>query len=1381
MRKLAIDPRVIGDWYRLCTMAPAPPRRSIMRRFRKALLLLGILTVIVVAGLFLAARVYLASDRTLRQVEAQLAEMYGGPVAVDSVSVGMFGDSTFHGVRLYQEGVSDSPWAVFESVQTDVSAVDILLGRSPQVVSLSGAEITLSFDSDGKLLTRLPETKAKGGTLPTIHINKAKVTLRQEDRPEMVVSGIQAELRPQDGQLTLSGTITDDYWGRWSLDGKVDTAASSLLATLKTDHADVTQEKLGRLPVIPKSVWDEVSASGPTSVEFTYRHEPGARLTDGYTVVLNPDGAAIDIKERDSESYIVLIPGRDVRGRIVMEDGEVRLDGVRGSVFGGTIQTDANLDFREKEAKLDFTRLKFNDLEIAQLPADWKERVPAQFRNLGGRLTGEAKLTIQIGDEVKTSGQGTAEILGAKIGGQPVESIKLRLHPARKGFEFRPNSAGPSGALPTSPGSMALDENINRLVLIALLTALDDEPAKPSWTREATRLFHRGAVETAKIVNQSGRWLMERLPNDAAPKKPTSYLDVNLRLRDVNLAEFVKGLGVKLSFRIEGKLSLDVQASLPVDTPSDLKAYRVKGTATASRLVISGVEMKDVTAKIRYDSGVLHLDELTGALPAKPQDGTFKGKARLGVVPEGELTANLSFDRLPLSQFRSLAGSREDLSGTVSGSAEVSVPSGKLRDPNEWSVDGLVRAERASVIGLTLEKGTATVRARKGVLKITDLDATLEGAGINGSAEANLIAPYRYSVNLALKKGDLASLNKLAPDLRLPVKVEGRFALTADLDGTLSPFAVKATGSGSGSDLKIQAVRVAALRFNWKFEDSLKLTDVKATLYEGEVSGTAIVPMDAKQVGSLNLSFQNVDVGAFVRDIPAIPLKLEGTASGTIKGKSPAVEAGERTFDADLELQAPKLRVQNFPTEKLTGTVTFRKGVAEYHLKGGLLGGTFDLDGRIPPRPEPAPAKPEPEGRLRINGAQLSHLWEVYGGKESLGQLRGRVDLQLDFRHTGMDSLPVGNGKVSVQRLRWGDRELADSLAGDIVLSESELRLRDVRGTLADGSLRGSLGFNLRDSDRSWINLSLDNADASKLLAPVPDLAGVVQGSADLRLRGTIGRVWRGGGDVVLTRGTVMGIEISEWRLPVRYEWAPGRGRAHIDIDETSAQAGRGRITGRASLGMGDSTRLEGNLRFFDVEARTVLRQSLENSQIGSGRLQGRIDFSGTDVHSLNDITARVDVTMSQSQAFQFPILAQLAPLIAPGRSNETFQSGELRGRLSNGVFRVERLTLAGNTVNLFADGTVTTAGRLNLDMIVSTSRIGVSPSILRVLGIRLPPIGPIPLTLVVQVTDLLSNQVVHLRVSGTTRSPSVEIQPLPTLTDEAVRFFIGRTNIPVP
>ena len=127
--------------------------------------------------------------------------------------------------------------------------------------------------------------------------------------------------------------------------------------------------------------------------------------------------------------------------------------------------------------------------------------------------------------------------------------------------------------------------------------------------------------------------------------------------------------------------------------------------------------------------------------------------------------------------------------------------------------------------------------------------------------------------------------------------------------------------------------------------------------------------------------------GDLVRDVPAVPLRLEGKVGGTIKGTMPAATGGERSFDADVDLSAPKLRVQGLPTEKLTGTVNYRKGVGEYHLKGGLLGGTFELDGRIPPRPaaegappaKPTAARQPPAHSAAPSSAGSAKLWAAAG------------------------------------------------------------------------------------------------------------------------------------------------------------------------------------------------------------------------------------------------------------------------------------------------------------------------------------------------------------------------------------------------------------------
>jgi hypothetical protein len=40
-------------------------------------------------------------------------------------------------------------------------------------------------------------------------------------------------------------------------------------------------------------------------------------------------------------------------------------------------------------------------------------------------------------------------------------------------------------------------------------------------------------------------------------------------------------------------------------------------------------------------------------------------------------------------------------------------------------------------------------------------------------------------------------------------------------------------------------------------------------------------------------------------------------------------------------------------------------------------------------------------------------------------------------------------------------------------------------------------------------------------------------------------------------------------------------------------------------------------------------------------------------------------------------------------------------------------------------------------------------------------------------VTQFLSNRVIHARLSGTTRTPRIQIEPIRLLTEEAVRFFL--------
>src|SRR5262249_4289532 len=157
-------------------------------------------------------------------------------------------------------------WATVGTVKTDVSVLDLARGVMPRHVTLVDPAVALHIDRSGRLLIRLPEeaTRSREEALPDIHVEGGQVTLQQEGRPEMVVKGIRAEARPDGDRLALSGTVSDPQWGDWSLDGSATPATGAFTATLKTERADVTQDKLLSLPFVSPAVWKEVEARGIT-------------------------------------------------------------------------------------------------------------------------------------------------------------------------------------------------------------------------------------------------------------------------------------------------------------------------------------------------------------------------------------------------------------------------------------------------------------------------------------------------------------------------------------------------------------------------------------------------------------------------------------------------------------------------------------------------------------------------------------------------------------------------------------------------------------------------------------------------------------------------------------------------------------------------------------------------------------------------------------------------------------------------------------------------------------------------------------------------------------------------------------------------------------
>ena len=653
------------------------------------------------------------------------------------------------------------------------------------------------------------------------------------------------------------------------------------------------------------------------------------------------------------------------------------------------------------------------------------------------------------------------------------------------------------------------------------------------WTTEMTAwMTNRGAAALGKGMKIVGDWLRPA----AAPEPAPEYLTLDLALEDIDLAQLLQRLKFQLPFTVEGRLTFKVHAEIPINTPEDLKNYRLTGTASLPHLTIAGVEMADIQTRLQLQHGILDLQELKGkAIPPKggaDAAGVFEGTARMEVAPLGDLSGNLRVDRFPLDVVLSrLPGASGLAEGAFSGHVDMHAAVQTLTDPTTWHANGQLTSDRIAAYGLEFTGVSADVSVEGGKAKVSGVKAILAKANLTGDAALTLASPWTYTGVLSVKGLDLAAAQRLAPYFRPPFDVQGAADATADLRGSLSPLSVSASGTASASDLGLGQFKVDSLSLKWGIDgDRVKLTDLKTKLYQGDVSGSAYVPLRAATAGAVDLKLDDVDVQALAKSLPSMPLRLQGRASGSIRATIPAAGPdGQRQATGKIDLSAKALTVQNIPTDNLHADVDYKDGVAEYHLKGDSLGGHFTLDGKIPfsgekPTPTPGggdgapPDKDESQagGHFQFKGIQLSRLSQALGLGAALGQLHGRADIDLPFQ-LGPDDALTGSGTLSVRNLRLGDTLLTDRLTADLVLKNQIVQVRNLNASVGQGNFRGVVVYNLHDPDRSYFNLILEQVDASALLAAYPDASTQVQGPVDLRLRGNLGRTWHGSGGADLT------------------------------------------------------------------------------------------------------------------------------------------------------------------------------------------------------------------------------------------------------------------------
>jgi translocation and assembly module TamB len=866
-------------------------------------------------------------------------------------------------------------------------------------------------------------------------------------------------------------------------------------------------------------------------------------------------------------------------------------------------------------------------------------------------------------------------------------------------------------------------------------------------------------------------------PSEAKKKadEPTT-LSATIRMRDLDLSElFAKlkeneTLKLDLGYAITGKVTVIADISVPLGEATTAGSYTIRGKITSPGFKLEGLSVQELAADLVYADGKLKLTGLTAKLPPDvPTDmpGELTGTATAAVSPRGDLTANLKLARVALGQALKAVPGGLDVAGTVSGTAEFTAPVDTVTDMSKWVASADLTAPAVVAFGRSAKDVAAKVAVKDSKASLTSVSAVVEGVPVTGDGTVTLADKFAFTAAARTKPQEVSELQKLVPELELPVAVKGKLSADATVDGTLNPVAINAAGTVNATDFAIGEGAADSLSAKWKLTpERVTVTDLKAGLFKGSVSGSFNVPLVAGKAGDFKLAFKEVDAAGVAAAFPKVPVKLTGQVSGDVTGKLPAAKPGEeRQTTADVNLTAPKLTVQGIPAEALTGKLALEGTAVKYELEGKTLGGSFDVKGRYPAAKQP---EKQDDGEVNLRNLDLSKLAEALRLRDF--PLRGVVTLS--FRYSA--DLSNGDGTYRVQGLGFGREQFVPEIRGRLKLKDGNLELGDAVGPLSGGTVKAKVFANLSQPTRNFYRLSVDRLDLRRLLRAFAPDAEWVDGAVSLTARGKLWPEFTASGSVDLARGRVGGLTVSNLHVPYTLTVRSGGGR--LAIRDAAGTVGDGRLTGQFEYSWGASGRTSGQVKFTSVRVGNVLTQLRQSNFFGTARVTGRIDVKGENVRSADDLTVDVLAALEQTAIRELPVLNTITPFVPPNALLQPFDAGELRGRLSRGVFRIQTLTLASPNADLYADGTVTTAGRLDLGVVVRTGTVGLNDALLSQLGLSIPlPIAPLPLQVIRDVSAFLSNRTVRLTVTGTAANPQPQVNTAALLTDEAIRFLLRR------
>jgi len=791
---------------------------------------------------------------------------------------------------------------------------------------------------------------------------------------------------------------------------------------------------------------------------------------------------------------------------------------------------------------------------------------------------------------------------------------------------------------------------------------------------------------------------------------------------------------------------------------------------------------------VRFDYEITPESATLTNLQAQLYGGSLNGEATIAIGEQPGGSATLSWTDIEAAAASgNLLAPHATFAGPTSGRLTLNIPAGALTQRQQWSGSAMVELTTVNVYAWELRRiKPIALELSQGQLKAPNIRAEVDGQPAHAQATLGVNAPWDVAVQSEFTQVRLQRITAIPQLASLAGRVDGQADLMINLQGTLDPLNLSYNGTVAAEGLTFDNYVIDRVRFAYDGRpDSLALTGIDASLYEGRLTGDMTIPIAETAAGSAAVQWTGINIGPLLGNVVELPANVRGHAEGNAAITMPVGDWNRWVdWEVDAKVRLPDLAVDGAPVASIDAAVNQHDQRLTYNASGRLLDGLLRLEGaREPGQLPPAGSVLAQLGsaQLTVRGGSLARLAEVAVDPATLpGPVEGAFDV--DFVSTASAEDWSWRSSLRVANVSVGGADITTGLQATASGSDKVLRLEDLSGQLAGGQLHGSGQWRLGARQARIFRIGVRNAQLQGLMALAVDPDdSPLTGPVDIELRVHPGEVWRVSGAAFTALGELGGVPLRNARVPIDLDWHPVSGRMHLVLGGTQITLATGRITGRLVAERSTGWMIDGKYKFYRVDVAALTRELGSESQYGAGRLTGTLAISGRHVRSINDVRARLVADLEDTQTKNIPVLDQIrnyVPGAAVAASNR-FNEGRLEARLDRGVIFVEQLSLVSEQLQLYITGRINLNGRLNLDAIVSTGEFG-NPVIANALFSRFIELTVVPVGLLASANEYLSNRVIHLSIGGTISRPVIRVRPFESLRAEVVRFFLqqatGRT-----